>query len=329
MTPSAIKRYCNPNFCVSNFTPRFYTPVVEPFDEQTYLALYPDVAVHVANGGIGSGLEHYIQWGENEGRWPSGHDRFSKIFSGLDRSAPGLEIGAGYNPLVSGANAKILDHLDQDGLIAKYASIDTSKIKPVDYVWNGERLPDLVKEKFDWVVASHVIEHVPDLIGFFNDCAALLTPGGVLTLAVPDRRYTFDYYRAPSSLAAIADAHFDGRTRPSRGAILEHFRQHSVVSAGGTWDEKNVEVPTFLPDATKDLLALDATGAYVDTHVWVFTPARFRMLMLDLRELGLISLFERTFYPTSGCEFYVQFSTTPPETAPDRTHLAKDAALGG
>jgi hypothetical protein len=41
------------------------------FDEHYYLARYPDVAAAVRAGAIGSGYDHYIQYGQYEGRSPS------------------------------------------------------------------------------------------------------------------------------------------------------------------------------------------------------------------------------------------------------------------
>ena len=36
------------------------------------------------------------------------------------------------------------------------------------------------------ILASHVVEHVPDLVGYLNQVADILIPGGVLRLAVPE-----------------------------------------------------------------------------------------------------------------------------------------------
>ena len=49
-------------------------------------------------------------------------------------------------------------------------------IEVVDYVWNGEPFAALVGQKhvFDWIIASHVIEHSPCLITFLNNGLAVL-----------------------------------------------------------------------------------------------------------------------------------------------------------
>ena len=77
----------------------------------------------------------------------------------------GLEIGPSFRPLApkkSGWNIKIMDHASAAELREKYKPhhVDLSAIEEVDYIYRGERLPDLVKnERFDYILASHVIEH--------------------------------------------------------------------------------------------------------------------------------------------------------------------------
>jgi len=123
------------------------------------------------------------------------HDRDGILLRGIDRQALGLEIGPSHRPVAAkrnGFNVRILDHLDAPGLRAKYADhgVDVAAIEEVDYVWRGESLEALVGgERFAWIIASHVIEHVPDFIGFLGSCERILAPGGVLSLAVPDKRY--------------------------------------------------------------------------------------------------------------------------------------------
>lgn len=56
---------------------------------------------------------------------------------------------------------------------------------------------------FDYAVASHVFEHLPNPVGWLRDVAALLVPRGVIALAVPDRRFTFDFFRRETTAARI------------------------------------------------------------------------------------------------------------------------------
>ena len=78
--------------------------------------------------------------------------------------------------------------------------VDVSAVEEVDYISDGRPMTEVIgaRHRFDWIVASHVIEHVPDLLAFLIDCEALLKPGGSLVLALPDKRCFFDALRPVS-----------------------------------------------------------------------------------------------------------------------------------
>lgn len=250
-------------------------------------------------------------------RKPKTQDRGSILLRGIDRHALGLEIGPSHRPLAAkrdGYNVRILDHLDAAGLRAKYAEhgVNIDAIEEVDYVWRGEALEDLVAgERFAWIIASHVIEHVPDFVGFLGSCERILAPGGVLSLAVPDKRYCFDCERENSSLARIIDVGLAKPTNHSPGIAAEYFLKASRKGGQISWHEGHqgaLEPVHGLQDALK-AMAMVQQGHYYDLHEWVFTSDSFRQIIRDLGNLRLIGLRERFFSPTQGCEFFVTLET--------------------
>jgi SAM-dependent methyltransferase len=189
--------------------------------------------------------------------------------------------------------------------------------------WNGEPYVELVKdERFDWIVASHVIEHVPDFIGFINDCASILKNGGVLALFVPDRRYTLDYFRSTSSLSSIIDAHILKRDRPSPGSILEvlFLETNPYSDSNNPYDGDLAfrEIPN--PDLYNSCIAFEG---YRDVHTWVFTPSLFRMLIEDLYLCGAVNLREKICFPTEEREFCIVLSRDGNGPKLSRLALAK------
>lgn len=151
------------------------------FNEVDYLKANPDVLIAVNSGQFLSGFHHYNLIGKYEGRKLSSvknMNRIEKVLSCLKMDGKGLEIGPSHNPIApkkKGFDVQIIDHLDRDGLIKKYEShvnlgVNITNIEDVDYVWSGQPLSELVglKYHYDWIIASHVIEHVPDLITFFQ-----------------------------------------------------------------------------------------------------------------------------------------------------------------
>src|SRR5947208_7396842 len=100
--------------------------------------------------------------------------RSEMLLRGIDKSARIIEIGPSYNPLAAkrhGWNAVYVDHATQAELVEKYrndSAVDVNQIEQVDYVWHGgpinAAVPKELHGTFDVFIASHVIEHVPDVI---------------------------------------------------------------------------------------------------------------------------------------------------------------------
>ena len=104
-------------------------------------------------------------------------DRTSRLRSLISKDQLGIEIGPSYNPVCpkkGGWNVKTLDHADQETLQEKYKPlpVDETKIEAVDYIWQDGSLEQSVPAdkhgSFDYVMASHVVEHQPDLISFLQ-----------------------------------------------------------------------------------------------------------------------------------------------------------------
>lgn len=141
-----------------------------------------------------------------------------------------MEIGPSHNPIApkkNGFNVHILDHASAEELRNKYQGHDVNldNIEEVDFIWHGESLHELVgsEQCYDWIVASNIIEHIPDLITFLMECERLLKPDGVLSLIIPDKRYCFDYFNPTTSTGELLDAFEQKRKRPSPGKVFDHF----------------------------------------------------------------------------------------------------------
>jgi len=99
------------------------------------------------------------------------------------------------------------------------------QIVPVDYVLVNNSLKETVKgEKFDYVIASHVIEHVPDIVSWLKD-SIYLKPNGILSLVIPDKRYTFDITRDESSPADVMGAYIERHTKASTASVYDYLAE--------------------------------------------------------------------------------------------------------
>lgn len=245
-------------------------------------------------------------------------NRKAKVLRHIDRSGRGIEVGPCHNPIApkrEGFRVEIIDHMSREGLREKYRThgIDIDQIEDVDFVWRGERYADLTGKcgYYDWIIASHVIEHAPDLIGFLNDCAAILKEDGIVSLVVPDKRYCFDHYRPLTGLARVIDSHLTAAERHSPGTVAEYFMNVVAKDGAIAWSAETPGKLSFVhsvDDAISRMHDVRNNGSYYDVHAWCFVPHSFRLLIHDLHALGLIPFQEVDFLPTAGCEFYVTLS---------------------
>ncbi|MBK8506181.1 MAG: hypothetical protein IPL46_30665 [Saprospiraceae bacterium] len=197
-------------------------------------------------------------------------------------------------------------------MINKYRNheVNLDRIEDVDFVWNGESYAELTgKTKYyDWIIASHLIEHTPDLIGFLIDCDSILKDDGILSLVVPDKRFCFDRLRPITGLGKVIDSHIQKNRIHTVGTVAEYFL--NVVRKDGriAWDSATNGELEFVHSKDQALTSMDAVlnqGVYMDVHAWCFVPHSFRLMINDLYDLGLIPFQEVDFGPTVGCEFYV------------------------
>lgn len=248
--------------------------------------------------------------------WFGRMTREDKALHALDRKGDGLEIGPSHNPIAPksrGFNVHVLDHASAEELRAKYRGhgVNLGNIEDVDFVWSGQSLPDLIGQTacYDWIIASHVIEHVPDLVAFLQQCETLLRAGGTLSLVIPDKRYCFDCFSPPSTTGDVLDAWAEKRVRPSPGQVFDHFANAAKRRGQIAWASDGKGGADALchsmGEAKAHWVRASSTSEYLDVHCWRFTPAAFRLMVSDLRELKLVNLGIKSEFDTSGCEFFV------------------------
>ncbi len=245
-------------------------------------------------------------------------NRTDKLLGTATRSLQIIEIGAGYCPAApksQGWNTHVVDHAAQDALRQKYsaAAVDTRSIEAVDTVWQAgalhEAVPAALLGRVDLIIASHVLEHLPDLIGFFASAARLAAPDGVLSVALPDRRYCFDCFKPWTTTGGLLEAHHRGASRHSLKTAFDHMAYSAVVDGQLGWGAKPIGRPALLDPfaaaaATAASFSDATTGPYQDYHAWQFTPAGFELTVLELTELGLLDWHLESLDGPDNFEFF-------------------------
>ena len=269
--------------------------------------------------------------------------RRDKLLKRIDPARQrGLEIGPLDKPIVGRADGDVryVDFTDADELRRRHVGtpgVDPARIVDVDYIWGARRLAEEIgsTERFEYVIASHVVEHVPDLIGWFDELAEILRPGGLLSFIVPDKRYTFDRLRPTTEVPELVDAHLERRRKPSMKQVFEHYARHTRVDAAmawaGTLDEATLERvhdERFALEVCREAMT---SGRYVDAHCWVFTPRSFLDLLRVLAEMGLGVFRVVEFFPTvrGEIDFFVTLERLHDELDPGERRAVQLASLMG
>lgn len=241
-------------------------------------------------------------------------------------SGPGLELGALDRPLVlqSEADVGYVDLTDTKSLRAHYAedpNVRGEDIVEVDFTLLHEGQTRTLAEatngrgRYAWVAASHVVEHVPDLIAFLAEVAEVLVDGGHLALVVPDSRYSFDALRPPTTVGEILLAHHHADRRPSLRAVFDHFSGAVSLTAAALWEGAQPATDDHLhsPKMAWDNALRWQAGEYIDCHAWLFTPAALVDQLRQLADQGLSDFTVAAISPTKTyeAEFFATLQRVP------------------
>jgi hypothetical protein len=251
-----------------------------------------------------------------------------------------IEIGALAAPLFPPTDHRVryVDHVTTDKLRIKYAGAGDrliNNIVDVSYVWESGSLKPRLQGWYplDLVGASHVIEHVPNFVGWLNALSDVLSPQGHVSLAVPFKEQTFDCRRPVSTLGDVLEAWMTGATRPALRHVVDQRRYGVRVDGHNCWvgDPTPDRFSAVLPkvEGLLDFLDQWAGGHYIDSHVWVFSPASFQEIVDELRELNLIDLDICKGPTLYGHEFVVHLRRVPnagPRRSRPQSMLAVDDA---
>lgn len=257
--------------------------------------------------------------------------RNDNLLKYADLAGKGVEIAPYFNPAVpkrAGYDVVTID-VTNAGTLRESAREDPNvpddriaEIEPVDFVGEASRIGGILGAaglagKVAYIVSSHNFEHIPNPILFLRSCHAALAPGGVLSMAVPDCRSTFDHFRMPTRLADWLAAYHEDRRQPSPETLFDAASTKAMFVADGEprlGCDMAVDDPAgFVPE--RDLEAAyeeyrrlkfeKGPANYRDAHCSVLFPEALHLMLLDLRRLGLIQLEIREISETSGFEFFV------------------------
>jgi SAM-dependent methyltransferase len=154
------------------------------------------------------------------------HERARRRLAARVIAGTGIEIGALHNPFPVPESARVsyVDRLVTSELREEYPELADHPLVEVDVVDDGQTLVKFDDASLDFVIASHFLEHCEDPIGALKAHLRVLRPGGILLLAVPDRRHGVDRGREPTSMEHVLADHEQGPLRSRAEHYLDWVR---------------------------------------------------------------------------------------------------------
>lgn len=136
----------------------------------------------------------------------------------------GIEIGALQKPLLLPNSCKVryVDRMALADLLHHYPELRGLPIQSPDIIDNGEQLSTISDGSQDFVIANHFLEHCQNPLQTLATFLRVLRIGGVLFMAVPDKRFTFDFDRPCTQYDVLYNTYRSGR-RADRDELFHEW----------------------------------------------------------------------------------------------------------
>ena len=155
----------------------------------------------------------------------------------------GIEIGAYLSPLPVPATAQVryVDLFSPEDSRVFYPEADNDKAVCPDVIAPADDLSMLGAGSEDFVLCSHLMEHLADPVRALKEWWRVLRTGGLLLLILPDRRFTFDRMREATTLEHLICDHAEGPGHPARLARDQDHNRSWARDVMGLADPRHVE----------------------------------------------------------------------------------------
>lgn len=227
----------------------------------------------------------------------------------------GIEIGAHHNPLPvpPTAHVQYVDRMRSDDLRRHYPELASQSLAAVTIIGDAHDLSAISDGSVDFVIANHLVEHLDNPIRGLKETTRVLRFGGILYIALPEPRMSFDRFRELTPVDHVIAEYRNGPNATRE----EHFRDwvHNV--------EAHVDgLPTLNADGkaarVRELMDLDYS---IHFHVW--RPDTFLDFLVTACREANLALEPLEFIPCLGGDdnefifvFAHSIATRPPEVPP-------------
>jgi len=223
------------------------------------------------------------------------------VASHLRIEGRGIEIAPYFNPMIDRTKHDVfyVDCIDNDEIQRKASENPGAKgrhVPLIDAVWAPDkRLAECVGgRRFDYAVASHVMEHVPNPLGWLGEILECVEVGGRVAIMLPRRTKSMDYYRQNTTFGQVVGWSIEKPTRPTPTQVMD-FLSQAFHHRGEELEESSMPLFAAAERHYSDLDALNYANFvweqkhYLDVHCSVWTPESFAEIFGRLLGVGLLS----------------------------------------
>ena len=155
----------------------------------------------------------------------------------------GIELGPGHVPfdVPPDVEVRFVDRWQPDEHADLFPDLPGATFPKPDVIANfdTDRLHPIADASQDFVICSHVLEHLAEPIGFIAEIYRVLRPGGLALIMLPDRRRTFDSSRSPTPLEHLV-AEYDAGVTTVDDDHLTEFLLATTPNLASTIDATSV-----------------------------------------------------------------------------------------
>jgi hypothetical protein len=232
-------------------------------------------------------------------------DRKEVMLKGVSASARCLEIAPFHRPVLTKDRFKVdyTDYATTEELRAKapvHEGISPDSVCTVDYIWvPGRPLRECIPANvsYEFALASHVMEHVPNVLGWVQQILDVLETGATLQLALPDYRGCFDVFRRTTTFSEMLQHWTMESSTPTVSQIFDFLANNVEIPADPGLlpfgpSPKIADFKRHYPDDSALHFALKNfnDGTYMDTHCSVFSPESMVEAFSTATRVGLLNV---------------------------------------
>jgi SAM-dependent methyltransferase len=230
-------------------------------------------------------------------------------------SGSGIEIGALHNPLPvpEGVEVRYVDRATEAELRRMYPELNGEDLVATTIVGDAENLSAIADDSVDFVIANHLLEHLENPIRGLQEMTRVVRPGGILYIALPDPRVTFDRNRPLTSIDHLVREYREGTVATREDHFVEWVEKVEPLTGGPV--EGTVATGAA---RVRQLLDLDYS---IHFHVWrAETFLEFLVTAMQVAGLDLEPLEFMACSSVADDEYILVLrkgsGATPPETPP-------------